>query len=58
MPGGMMGVSDHYVQHGWVPDRVGLAVQWSFEDWALAQMAADLGPVRADPVSRGVTEIA
>jgi predicted alpha-1,2-mannosidase len=43
MPGGMMGVNDFYLNSGWNPGRAGATVQWAFEDWALAQMAADLG---------------
>jgi predicted alpha-1,2-mannosidase len=43
LPGGMMGASAFYDQNGWEPDRVGAPLQWAFEDWALAQMAAKLG---------------
>lgn len=43
MPGGMMGVNDCYLNNGWSPGSAGVTVQWAFEDWALAQMAADLG---------------
>ena len=43
MPGGMMGVNDAYLKHGWSPGSPGVTVQWAFEDWALAQMAAKMG---------------
>ncbi len=42
MPGGMMGVDEHYVENGW-NESAGETLQWAFEDWALAQMAEDLG---------------
>jgi predicted alpha-1,2-mannosidase len=42
-PGGGMGVDEFYCAHGWKPDSPGLTVQWAFEDWALAQMAGELG---------------
>ena len=32
-----------YEQHGYVPNQAGLTIQWSFEDWALAEMALSLG---------------
>lgn len=46
--GGMMayGQDDDlafYKTHGYVPDKAGLTIQWSFEDWALAEMAAAMG---------------
>jgi predicted alpha-1,2-mannosidase len=44
-PGGGMGVDDFYDQHGWKAASPGVVVQWAFEDWALAQMAGDLGKV-------------
>ena len=40
---GMQECSRFYEEHGWDPERPGAVVQWAFEDWALAQMAADLG---------------
>ena len=43
LPGGMQGVTEFYDQNGWTPIKVGEPVQWSFEDWALAQMAKKLG---------------
>jgi predicted alpha-1,2-mannosidase len=43
LPGGMMDASPFYDQNGWQPGSVGAPVQWAFEDWALAQMAKDLG---------------
>ncbi|GAH02688.1 unnamed protein product, partial [marine sediment metagenome] len=47
-PGGMLSIDDepslaHYVEKGWAPDNAGTTVQWAFEDWALGQMAQDLG---------------
>lgn len=46
-PGGMMGhgVEDglkFYIEHGYCPDRAGITIQWSFEDYALSQMAASM----------------
>lgn len=46
--GGMMayGQDDDlgfYKEQGYVPDKAGLTIQWSFEDWALAEMAAAMG---------------
>ncbi len=46
--GGMLSIENDedlafYEQHGYVPDRGGLTVQWAFEDWALAEMAAQMG---------------
>lgn len=46
-PGGMLayGQDDDlrfYEQHGYVPNAAGLTIQWSFEDWALAEMASRL----------------
>lgn len=32
-----------YEKNGYVPDQAGCTIQWAFEDWALAQMAAKLG---------------
>lgn len=42
--GGMLGYNsekefDFYLQNGYAPDRAGLTVQWTFEDWALSRMA-------------------
>ena len=34
---------DFYVKHGYCPENAGLTIQWSFEDWALAEMAAKMG---------------
>lgn len=47
-PGGMMawGQDDDlrfYERHGYVPNAAGLTIQWSFEDWALAEMAERMG---------------
>lgn len=33
----------HYLRHGYCPDNAGLTIQWTFEDWALGQMAKALG---------------
>lgn len=33
----------HYIEKGWSPGNAGTTVQWAFEDWALGQMAKDLG---------------
>lgn len=46
--GGMLGFNaesefDYYVANGYAPERAGLTVQWTFEDWALSEMAAALG---------------
>lgn len=51
LPGGMMGVGaedalDHYIRKGWAPGNAGLTLEWSFQDWALAQMAGKLGKKR------------
>lgn len=50
-PGGMMGYNyenefDFYTKHGYAPERGGVTVQWTFEDWALSQMAEKLGRKR------------
>jgi len=47
-PGGMLSFDDeeslaHYTEKGWSPSNAGTTVEWAFEDWALGQMAADLG---------------
>ncbi|MDO4163262.1 MAG: GH92 family glycosyl hydrolase [Bacteroides sp.] len=34
---------DFYIKHGYCPGEAGLTIQWSFEDWALGQMALSLG---------------
>lgn len=49
--GGMMGYNyeqefDFYVRNGYAPERGGVTVQWTFEDWALSQMAEKLGKRR------------
>lgn len=46
--GGMLGYNsekefDFYLQNGYAPDRAGLTVQWTFEDWALSRMARRMG---------------
>lgn len=48
MQGGMQSFEvkdkvDFYVKNGYVPDRAGFTIQWSFEDWALAEMAKKMG---------------
>lgn len=32
-----------YEKYGYVPNTAGLTIQWSFEDWALAEMAHKMG---------------
>ena len=34
---------DFYVRNGYCPGNAGLTIQWAFEDWALAEMAAKMG---------------
>lgn len=46
--GGMLAIGredqlDFYIRHGYCPNQAGLTIQWSFEDWALSQMAKALG---------------
>ena len=46
--GGMLGYNyekefDFYDLNGYAPQRGGVTVQWSFEDWALSQMAERMG---------------
>jgi len=46
--GGMLALDmdkelDFYVKNGYCPDNAGLTIQWAFEDWALAEMAAKMG---------------
>lgn len=46
--GGMLALGmdrelDFYLCNGYCPGNAGLTIQWSFEDWALAEMAAKLG---------------
>ncbi|MBP3519227.1 MAG: glycoside hydrolase family 92 protein [Parabacteroides sp.] len=46
--GGMLALGmdrelDFYVRNGYCPGNAGLTIQWAFEDWALAEMAARLG---------------
>ena len=46
LPGGMMGAEDDvrfYMQEGWCPGNAGETLEWTFQDWALAQMANKLG---------------
>lgn len=49
--GGMLALDmdkelDFYIQNGYCPDNAGLTIQWAFEDWALAEMAAGWGSGR------------
>lgn len=46
--GGMLALDmdkelDFYIQYGYCPDNAGLTIQWSFEDWTLAEMAGKMG---------------
>lgn len=46
--GGMLGFNFEdefrfYVKNGYAPEKAGLTVQWTFEDWALSQMCERLG---------------
>ena len=46
--GGMLALGmdkelDFYVRNGYCPGNAGLTIQWAFEDWALAEMAAKMG---------------
>lgn len=46
--GGMLALGmdkelDFYIRNGYCPNNAGLTIQWAFEDWALAGMAAELG---------------
>ena len=41
---------DFYVRKGYCPDNAGLTIQWSFEDWALSQMAAKWAGKRIMPI--------
>ncbi len=42
-PGGMMGIGDFYIEHGYQPGNAGMTLESAFQDWALAQMARRLG---------------
>ncbi len=45
-PGGMMGDTPEelsfYIDKGWCPGNAGKTIEWTFQDWALAQMARKL----------------
>ncbi|MDR2951146.1 MAG: GH92 family glycosyl hydrolase [Prevotella sp.] len=46
--GGMLALNmdkelDFYIENGYCPDNAGLTIQWTFEDWALAEMASKMG---------------
>jgi predicted alpha-1,2-mannosidase len=46
--GGMLALDmdkelDFYIENGYCPDNAGLTIQWTFEDWALAEMASKMG---------------
>ncbi|MDP4186879.1 MAG: GH92 family glycosyl hydrolase [Bacteroidota bacterium] len=48
LPGGMMSFNEDdkmrfYIKNGYAPEQAGYTIQWSFEDWALSQMAEKLG---------------
>jgi predicted alpha-1,2-mannosidase len=47
MPGGMMGDTPEelsfYIENGWCPNNAGKTIEWSFQDWSLAQMASKMG---------------
>ena len=45
LPGGMMGEKEElsfYMENGWCPDNAGKSLEWTFQDYALAQMAKKL----------------
>ncbi len=42
MPGGMMGINNHYISKGYYPGNAGISLEAAFQDWALAQMAKGL----------------
>ncbi len=51
--GGMLALDmdkelDFYVQNGYCPESAGLTIQWTFEDWALGEMAAKMGKKKDD----------
>ena len=43
MPGGMMGIGEFYLEHGYQPGNAGMTIESNFQDWALSQMAERLG---------------
>lgn len=47
MPGGMMGDTPEelqfYIDKGWCPGNAGKTIEWTFQDWSLAQMAKKMG---------------
>lgn len=48
MAGGILAIDQNkellfYEQHGYCPEKAGLTIQWSFEDWALSEMALKMG---------------
>ncbi len=43
MPGGMQGIGEFYLEHGYQPKNAGMTIESNFQDWALAQMAVRLG---------------
>lgn len=42
-PGGMMGIGEFYIEHGYQPGNAGMTLESAFQDWALSQMAQGLG---------------
>ena len=43
MPGGMLGIDDFYLENGYYADNAGITIEANFQDWALSQMAQQLG---------------
>ena len=43
MPGGMQGIGEFYLEHGYQPKNAGMTIESNFQDWALAQMAVRVG---------------
>ena len=42
LPGGMMEISDFYIETGYHPGNAGITLEAAFQDWALSQMARSL----------------
>ena len=49
-PGGMMGDTPEelqfYIDNGYCPGNAGKTLEWSFQDWSLAQMAKKMGKLK------------
>ncbi|MDR1592933.1 MAG: GH92 family glycosyl hydrolase [Prevotellaceae bacterium] len=45
LPGGMMGGKEvqFYIKNGYFPGNAGITLEMAFQDWSLAQMAAEMG---------------